>query len=211
MSRMRKETIACPACGTESDFVVWQSLNGDLNPEAKQQLLDGTLFRFECKNCGHTSNVDYGVLYHDMMHQAMVYYVDEASVEKAIEAMVDVGDRMGVEMPGYRKRVVTDRNALREKAIIFEHGLDDRVVEIIKLIYYDNASEQFPEANISAVYFSVADDKYTLDFIGDTQLCAEVPGSVYDDIQTAVAERLKEAGDKEAIINFDWASNFLKE
>lgn len=209
MSRMKKETITCPACGTESDFVVWQSLNGDLNPEAKQQLLDGTLFRFECKHCGHISTVDYGILYHDMMHQAMVYYVDEDSVEKAIGAMVNVGDEIGFEMPGYRKRVVTDRNSLREKAIIFEHGLDDRVVEIIKLIYYANAGKQFPDANISAVYFFVIDDKYILEFIGDKHLCAEVPGDVYDDIKTDFAERLED--DKEAIINFGWASNFLKE
>ena len=38
-------------------------------------------------------------------------------------------------IPGYRKRIVTNQNALREKAIIFENELDDRVVELIKLLY----------------------------------------------------------------------------
>ena len=80
MSMERKETITCPECGHTQDFIIWQTLNGDLDPEAKQQLLDGTLFRFECNKCGHKSNVDYGILYHDMMHQAMIYYVDENSV-----------------------------------------------------------------------------------------------------------------------------------
>lgn len=144
-----------------------------------------------------------------MMHQAMVYYVDEDSVEQTLETMVDAENKMGFEMPGYCKRIVTDQNALREKAIIFKHGLDDRVVEIIKLVYYANASKQFPDANITAVYFLVADDKYILEFIGDKQLSVEIPSSVYDGIQTDFAERLKEAGDKEAIINIGWASNFL--
>lgn len=76
MSMERKETITCPECGHTQDFIIWQTLNGDLDSEAKQQLLDGTLFRFECDKCGHKSNVNYGILYHDMRHQAMIYYVD---------------------------------------------------------------------------------------------------------------------------------------
>ena len=42
-------------------------------------------------------------------------------------------------IPGYRKRIVTNQNALREKAIIFENELDDRVVELIKLLYLLNS------------------------------------------------------------------------
>jgi len=210
MSMERKETITCPECGHTQDFIIWQTLNGDLDPEAKQQLLDGTLFRFECNKCGHKSNVDYGILYHDMMHQAMIYYVDENSVEQAIESMYGAEDKMGIEMPGYRKRVVTDQNALREKAIIFEHELDDRVIEIIKLFYLANASKQFPEAKIKEVYFLVTDGKYILEFIGDRPLSAEVSTSMYDSIKTDFAERLESAGNKEPVINISWASAFLK-
>lgn len=85
MSRKRIKKITYPKCGHTQDYILWQSLNGDLNPEAKQELLNGTLFRFNCKNCGYESNVDYTILYHDMMHNAMVYYVDEDSVEQTIE------------------------------------------------------------------------------------------------------------------------------
>lgn len=210
MSMERKETITCPECGHTQDFIVWQTLNGDLNPDAKQQLLDGSLFSFECKKCGHKSNVDYGILYHDMTHKAMVYYVDEDSVEQTQATMVDVEKKIGFEIPGYRKRIVTDQNTLREKAIIFEHGLDDRVVEIIKLIYYADASKQFPEANITAVYFLIADDKYILEFIGDRPLSAEIPVEMYEELKSDFAERLDAADGKEVLINVDWASEFLK-
>ncbi len=73
-----------------------------------------------------------------------------------------------------------------------------------------NASEKFPEANITAVYFLVADGKYILEFIGDRSLSAEIPTSMYDDIKNDFAERLDTVGDKEAIINIGWALNFLK-
>ena len=87
MSMESKETYTCPECGHEQECTVWHSLNGDMNPEAKQQLLDGTLFLSECSNCGRKSNLDYGILYHDMTNQTMVYYVDEESVNKTLEIM----------------------------------------------------------------------------------------------------------------------------
>lgn len=58
-------------------------------------------------------------------------------------------------IPGYRKRIVTNQNALREKAIIFENELDDRVVELIKLLYLLDVQDKFPEVNIVEGYFLV--------------------------------------------------------
>ncbi|SFE29057.1 CpXC protein [Peptostreptococcaceae bacterium pGA-8] len=210
MSMKCKETVTCPECGQEQDFIVWHSLNGDLNPEAKQQLLDGKLFHFECSNCGHRSNVDYGMLYHDMTNQVMVYFADEDSVAETLTTMNDTENKIGIPMPEYRKRVVTDQNALREKAIIFNQKLDDRVIEIIKLIYYSNASKQVPDANINAVYFLVADGKYILQFIGEKSLSAEVPVEMYEKIKSDFAERLEKAGDKDALVDLHWASEFLR-
>jgi len=200
MSMERKETIICPECGHAQDFIIWESLNGDLDPKAKQQLIDGTLFYFECENCGYNSNVNYGILYHDMMHRAMVYYVDEDSVEQTIKTMFDAEEKIGIKMPGYRRRIVTDQNALREKAIIFEHGLDDRAIEILNLFYLANASERFPESNIKEVYFLVDDGKYILEFIGDRMLRTEVSNSMYDSIKTSFAERLEAVGNDEPLL-----------
>ena len=212
MSKERRETVTCPECGNVQNFIVWQSLNGDLNPEAKQQLLDGTLFRFVCSKCGYTSHVDYNMLYHDMTHKAMIYYVKEEFVEQTIDAMTDAENKMGVAMSGYRKRIVTDQNTLREKAIIFEHGLDDRVIEIIKFIYLANANENFPEAKIKTIYFLMVDDKYTLALIGDSQLSAEISNNMYDEVKAEFVERLETADDNGFIaVDVRWAMDFLKE
>lgn len=210
MSMEAKETVTCPECGQEQDFIVWHSLNGDIDPKAKQQLLDGTLFRFECKNCGHKSNVNYGMLYHDMTNQVMVYLVDEDSVEETLATMNDAENKIGIPMPEYRKRIVTNQNALREKAIIFDQKLDDRIIEIIKLMYYAKAIGQMPDANINSVYFLVADGKYILQLIGDRPLSAEVPIEMYEKMEREFAKRLDAIGDKDTMVDLHWASEFLK-
>lgn len=169
--------------------------------------MDGTLFRFKCSKCGYKSIVNYNTLYHDMTHQAMVYYV--GSVKQALEAIADAEKMMSIAMHGYRKRIVTNQNSLREKAIIFEHGLDDRVIEIIKLTYLANISMQFPDAKIKEVYFVVTDGKYILEFIGDSPMSAEIPANMYDRIKNEFADRLEASENEEFVVNTEWALTFL--
>ncbi|MCH5325484.1 MAG: CpXC domain-containing protein [Eubacterium sp.] len=209
MSKRYTDTVTCPKCGQVSEYTVWESLNGDLDPEAKQQLIGGTLFDFECSKCGHKSVVDYTILYHDMAHKLMAYYVNNASVKQTNEIINNAEDVIGFKIPGYHKRVVTDRNTLREKAIIFEHGLDDRIVEIIKLFYLAQGDEQLKDANITDIYFLVSDNKYILEFIGDKRFSAEMPDGMYENIHNSFAERLEAAGDNDTTVDLDWAKKFL--
>lgn len=145
-----------------------------------------------------------------MTNQAMIYYVDEESVEQTLETMNEAENQLGLQMTGYRKRIVTDQNSLHEKAIIFDNGLDDRIVEIIKLIYYINAEDQFSDAKINAVYFLIADGKYILEFIGDKPLSAEVPVELYDKIKHDFAERLESVGKEDTFVDLHWASEIMK-
>ncbi len=212
MSRIHRETIQCPQCGKEVEVTLWDSLNGDLDPKAKQELLDGSLFNFVCPECGYETRMDYGVLYHDMTHNVMVYYVAEEAVAEAKSIFDSMEDVTGIKMPGYRRRIVTNQNALREKAIIFENELDDRVIELIKCIYLAHASKQYPDANIEAVFFFIADGKNILQFIGDAPISAEFDSSMYDTIATNFADILTEETDKEVRIDLDWARQaFRKE
>jgi hypothetical protein len=67
--------------------MVWDSLNSDLDPDAKQKLLDGTLFQYKCEKCGHEASVAYDILYHDMKNNTMVYLVEHSVVEETKKYM----------------------------------------------------------------------------------------------------------------------------
>lgn len=208
MSMERKETITCPECGTENEFIIWQSLNGDLDPEAKQRLLDGTLFDFKCKKCGYESKVNYPILYHDMAHNVMVHCVPEEMVEEAYKEFAESEAAIGIKLPEYTKRIVTNHNALREKAIIFENELDDRIIEIIKLFHLANVSNQVPDANIEEVYFLISDGKFYLEFLGAKRLSAEIPVGMYEDMASNFAEKLQ-AEEETVFVGINWAHDFL--
>lgn len=144
MSRKTTIPLNCPACGRAHQFGAWQSINVKLDPQEKPRLLDGSLTRFTCEGCGHTADVVYPLLYHDMDKRLMVWLLPEGGGE-------DPGDKSDPDgLPlamsktlgaDYTFRKVASHNELREKIYVFDAGLDDRVVEVVKLILW----EQMPE------------------------------------------------------------------
>ena len=44
MSSFTHETIKCPNCQQEGTYMVWQSINVKLNPDQKQNVMDGSIF-----------------------------------------------------------------------------------------------------------------------------------------------------------------------
>ena len=79
MSSFREIKINCPACNAEGPYLIWDSVNVDLNPELKPKVMDGSLFTWVCPNCKEKFNAPYSFLYHDMTHGFMVMFDSENS------------------------------------------------------------------------------------------------------------------------------------
>lgn len=126
MSRQTQCTLTCPSCGREQEFIAWDSLNVTLDPEARGQLLRGELTRFRCAHCGWSGDVLYPLLYHDMEQRLMIYLLPEGGDLGPIPAPPFAP------MQDYRFRRVRTRNELREKILLFDAGLDDRLLECLK-------------------------------------------------------------------------------
>ena len=74
MTIKRYEEIDCPNCGASNNILIWDSINAQLNPEAKTALLCGEINVFACERCGNTARIEKGLLYHDMESKFMVWY-----------------------------------------------------------------------------------------------------------------------------------------
>ena len=219
MSRQQEVDITCPECGCAGRFVIWDSVNNVLSPEAAEKIIDGSLFLYECPNCGEKNQVHYACLYHDMEHGAMVQLVSdtEESVDKAFETygkLMDNGIAKDIGFnSGYRHRLVTDINSLREKASVLRDGLDDRAVELMKLIVLaQNAGNSKIPPKATAYYVCLDEDSgLVLEFVGgEGSVTASVAREMYESLEELVREREPEDRGLR-FVDQQWAYEFLAE
>lgn len=142
MSRHHIEKITCPNCQNESDFLVWDSINTSLDPDMKEKVRTGEAFLWNCPFCETKANVEYATLYHQMEDLVMIYYVPgDSDKTETIELMQgrhknEDGEYVEIDLKideDYMKRVVETKEEFREKLLILDNGLDDRIIELMKV------------------------------------------------------------------------------
>ena len=137
MSQTHEESITCPNCGQAVSFTAYDTLNRAFDPEAADKLMNGNFFEVSCPHCGTVSNPLYPMLYHDPENITLIWYSYDREFLTNSAALLD---ELREQVPavaelaaGYRLRIVDDPLVLSEKALIFKHELDDRLIEIYKL------------------------------------------------------------------------------
>ena len=218
MSKRSKEKLICSKCGKEGEFVVWHSLNAMLNPYEKKVLMDGNLFKYTCPHCGAVSTVVYDFLYHQMEDQTMIQLAtSEEAVPQSIEVFASLMD--GELMPGiskmnadYRLRIVKSQNSLREKIYIFDQGLDDRVIELMKVAMIAHIAETQPEFDIQEIFLEIGEARpknFAILLVGGTWASMKFPQGLYNDLRDAFITP-GDDGKREYFVNRDWALEQFK-
>lgn len=141
MSFTENVPVPCPDCGVVSKVTIWASANVTLDPQAKTELLEGRLNTFTCP-CGEKHVLPVTFMYHDMDrgYAIVLTYRDEPADLAGLIATLQAA-----RFPGYRLRVVTSRNELVEKIHAFDDGVDDRILEIVKIIVMKAVLERSKE------------------------------------------------------------------
>lgn len=74
MSMESPTDVQCPTCEHRQSVTVWRSLNADMSPEAREELLAGRINVFRCERCDFQADLEVSLLYHDMKRQFMAQY-----------------------------------------------------------------------------------------------------------------------------------------
>ena len=198
-----KSTATCPHCGKESERRALTSINIDQNPEMREQVRTLSCFRWECPNCGVTSLVVDPCLYHDMSYQFLVGLSPEGAKPE---------DADFERLSGYTMRYVADLNAFREKITILERGLDDRAVEIMKLILFMQIRHDLDVVEL--LYHELDERTGDLRFVavlsdGVEQYIA-MSGQTYQRIAEDVRTRLYSRSRTFQKIDLEWAQGALE-
>ena len=145
MSKFRDQTMICPSCHQPATYRQWDSINADLDPELRKEILSGKIYNWNCPHCGRLYKVLSPTLYHDMKRKFMIYF--DPRRPKEGDGFTLPPDKKYIKFfKDYTYRSAFDFNDFREKIIQLESGLDDRIIELMKdVACYDNPPEGFPE------------------------------------------------------------------
>lgn len=137
--------LVCPECKEKFQANIYTSINVQMDQDIKNKVLNGTFFDFECTHCHKTFNIPYPVLYHDMDRKLLLQFSADEDVEQTMKVLsaIDISKDYTVRF------VDTYRNWI-EKILIFDSGLDDRIMELYKLLVlsqYEDAS------NLNGLYY----------------------------------------------------------
>lgn len=203
MSINSKQSVKCPSCGGLGDVTVWNAVTVKDSPDLKADLLAGKINMFRCGACGHAALMPTPLLYHDEDKKLMISF-SPCAEERRVKLYGDMvknskeSDALK-NFSGYNLRFVTEYNELLEKILIFDNGLNDKAVEVIKLMILSQDLEKadfrvcrFGKLENGALEFMIYDKKENQVYT------SSVPKESYD----TVYARLRESGVKP--YSFGW-------
>jgi hypothetical protein len=226
MTSFHREQLICPKCLNEAEVVCWDRVDVSADPDLKDRLLRRNLMSFECPNCGEFLTNANPLLYIDPAQRVQIFYsptvaaleaelaadAAEAGVlPQALRDELQVLSEAGAETSDHL-RLVAGINSLMEKIHLFDHGYDDRLMEILKIalkVHYFNEENM----TLEQIYFLSTDDEVVL-FQAKTAekgwYSLEMSADIYQNTkENLVAQMPLESS--WALINEAWATAWLKQ
>ena len=194
MSINVKQSIKCPKCAQMSDITVWTSITVKDSPDLKADLLKGKINIFRCPSCSHMGLMPSPMLYHDEDKRLMISFSpcsDPVLKEQLFENIERSSKESGEleKLEGYNLRFITDYNELLEKILIFDNGLNDKPIEVLKLMILmqdveksDQRSCRFGKLDNDVLEFMITDS------IENQIYTSNVPKSSYDSVWQSLGE-----------------------
>lgn len=145
MTSFETGEMSCPQCGHIQTVGFYRSVNVTVSPELRETIFHTGLNIVNCDRCGARGFLPVPLLYHDMAHRFLILLDSTHALTPNTEHIFEIFTGHGVvpdifqgmltdNGPHYRMRVVRDYDRLLEKIIIFETGLDDRIIEILSCL-----------------------------------------------------------------------------
>jgi hypothetical protein len=146
MSVFRSVDVECPGCGTVARVNLVLSVNADRRPDLRDAIVDGSFQRFACASCGTSQRIDPAFTYVDLARKQYVgvwptarrgdWQAAAAETEAAFEnaygkAATGKAKDLG---EGVQVRAVFGWPALVEKILAAGAGIDDRTLELLKIL-----------------------------------------------------------------------------
>ncbi|MCR5603000.1 MAG: CpXC domain-containing protein [Lachnospiraceae bacterium] len=132
----------CPYCGDEFDYTVYPEITIPGDHKLKKRILNKSLYFPTCPHCNKEVKMKPNCIYRDENRKELFIATDVKSVD--FETLMKTGDIGFNDIHSdddvlefikglYKRRVVHDIDAFREKILLSDYNYDDRIIELMKL------------------------------------------------------------------------------
>jgi len=200
------EELECPKCGHKHSLKKYKVINVTEKAKLKEEIMKNRLYQFSCEECEYMAPLTYDSLYVDSRRNIMIYMAPVMNAEIKAE-IAELEQEKGID-----KRLVDNINDLKEKIMIADNHLDDRVIEIIKIMYIDQMKKEMEDDTLLNILFDYNRDNYCfLVFfqkkgIGKIPLTREFYRQVEDKYKDAIKEHSMDSFMK---VDMEWAGKIL--
>jgi hypothetical protein len=214
MSEKESAIVHCIHCGSKHRITAYPVLDKAESPRLARRLINGTFFEHKCNTCGKIYEILYPVLYKDDENAVMICYSTDTNEE--VETNIAIQRRRdGMESEAedpIQIRHVRSCNALREKARLFEVGLDDRIIELLKVQLLNRGKRQqaFSESIHEVLCWAGDDARLYFDFLGDADtISTGIDVGLYHLLYKYYNATINNQHPNPSMVDIDWAMNFI--
>ena len=214
MIQQIRKKINCPQCCTEREVILWENINVKINPDLKENLFNGTLNMLKCKDCGYETRIDIPLIYHDMDKNFFIYFAPDYPVGEEKTLIKNLGKKTATLFNDFynnRLSIVFDYKSLLEKIQIFDEDLDDRAIEVCKLL----ARTKLELKEGVAFYSETKNNKLEFVFFEkeDKNVCHthsfNIPKAMYDEVLSLVEKKDQGKGKEFRVVDLVFAVSVI--
>lgn len=151
MTKYSLEELKCPKCGQVHQLKKYSMINVTEKPDMKEDILKNRIFYFNCDNCNLVAPLTYGSFYLDSKKKLVICLSTE---ETRREELAEWEQKKGLTL-----RIVDNINDLKEKIMIAEKHLDDRVIELVKIGYLRQLEREIQNDTLMNILFDYSADQ----------------------------------------------------
>ena len=219
MSEKKRERIQCPYCENEQVFESYDSIDLTAEPDMKDKIISEELFTMTCEKCGKKALIAFPCLFSDMEKKMLIWLIGGYTEEQKAALDKDLmesakNDEEKEFARSYKRRIVGSINELKEKLIIAEDELDDRVVEVLKILCINEVIGQIIGATLREVRYDRNKDgkKYLILIFEEKEpSMIEINNQMYKTVKDMFMDDIERNTPKEgfAEINAFWAKDLI--
>ena len=168
MTRIDKSTFICKKCSKKFDVDTYHSVNVTLNPELRDKVLSGEIYKFICPHCHHINYILYPFVYVDMTHKFMIY---QGSLVSLIRINNDINNGLINDFSklfsDFLHLGVDSYVELCSKIIMLENNIDYRVGTFYSILLETQYQKIIDSKNNTNVDNAIVCDSYFVENNGN--------------------------------------------